>query len=78
MRDGDRVWLITPENQLRISEVEIVWRDSDETLVRGMSQGDRLIVSNLPTPIDGMPVRVLNDNESGSQQSQGITMEADN
>ena len=59
LHDGNTVWLVTSENTLSIREVTPVWRDEDSIVVQeGLTQGDRLITSALPAPIDGMPLRM--------------------
>jgi hypothetical protein len=44
---------------LKIREVNVLWRDAQTVLFRdGLQPGDRLIVSELPTPVDGMVVQI--------------------
>lgn len=59
LRDGARVWLAAPDDTLSIREVETLWRDSDTVLLRkGLKTGDRLILSDIAAPVEGMPLRV--------------------
>lgn len=59
LRDNDHVWLADPDGTLSIRKVSPVWRDVETVLVSdGLAEGDRLIVSELPAPVEGMPVRV--------------------
>lgn len=58
-RDNDRVWLANADGKLSIREVTPLWRGREAVLVReGLSEGDRLVISNLSTPVDGMKIRV--------------------
>jgi hypothetical protein len=41
--------------------VETLWRDKDTVLLKeGLNPGELLIVSDLSTPVEGMPVNVEN------------------
>ncbi len=58
LRDNDRVW-IEKQGKLLIRPVDIVWRDSHTVfLTSGVEKGENLIVSDIPAPIDNMPVRI--------------------
>jgi RND family efflux transporter MFP subunit len=60
LRDNTRIWVASSADTLKIREVDILWRDSETVLFRdGLQPGDRLIVSELPTPVDGMPVQIV-------------------
>ena len=59
LRDSNRIWVASSQDTLKIREVDILWRDSETVLFRdGLQPGDRLIVSELPTPVDGMAVQI--------------------
>ncbi len=59
LRDNNRIWVASSAGKLKIRDVEILWRDAQTVLFRdGLQPGDRLIVSELATPIDGMPVQI--------------------
>jgi RND family efflux transporter MFP subunit len=50
------IW-VAADGKLDIREVEVLWRDANQTLVRdGIANGEQLIVSDLTTPIQGMDV----------------------
>lgn len=62
LHDGDTVWVLSPENTLDIRSVEITFRGKERVLVtNGLETGDRLITSNLPTPVAGMTLRLAGD-----------------
>lgn len=45
--------------KLRVRELDILWERRDAVLARsGLEEGDRLITSNLSSPIAGMPLRL--------------------
>jgi len=59
LRDDAKLWIVSNDGKLDIRQVEIIWRDTQTVLLReGLEPGDRLIISDLPSPIPGMPVQV--------------------
>lgn len=74
LRDGKAVWVLAPEGKLEIREVEIVWRDEDEVLVkRGVAPGERIITSRLSAPVAGMPLKVVAPKEQVGSDPAGPT-----
>jgi RND family efflux transporter MFP subunit len=60
LRGSNQVWLINPENRLELRSVEIVWSGRDRVLIRdALKDGDRLVVSALAAPVEGMLLKVL-------------------
>ena len=58
VRGRDVVLVVDPEDHLRFRPVEIARRLEEEVLVtRGLEPGDRVVVSALDAPVDGMAVR---------------------
>ena len=69
IRDGGRVFVVDGEDRLRFREVTVAWRDAERVLVAdGLAEGERVCVSPLATPVDGMRVRVL---AAGAEPSGG-------
>ncbi|MFW6066895.1 MAG: efflux RND transporter periplasmic adaptor subunit [Myxococcota bacterium] len=59
LRDGDQVYVAGEDAALRIRNVQILWRRPSSVLVgRGLEEGDRIIVSRVPAPVEGMRVRM--------------------
>jgi RND family efflux transporter MFP subunit len=55
-----RVLVAGPDDRLQVREVEVQWSTPDEVLVRageGLRPGERLVVSELPGAVPGMPLR---------------------
>jgi len=64
LRDDDTVWIMDRENRLDIRPVDIVYRgDKEVYLTAGIETGERLITSHLPTPVQGMLLRLPGDPE---------------
>ena len=57
LRDGETIWMAGEGDTLRIKPVDTVWRDDRFVLIAdSLDPGDRLIVSDLATPVAGMRV----------------------
>lgn len=64
IRDGDHVWIMDEQGNLDIRPVEIAFRARDHVLVTaGVSTGEKLVISNLPSPVQGMALRVMGTEE---------------
>ena len=58
VHDGNRVWLMDNEGNLRIRTIEPVYTSGDQVFVtEGLEAGDRLVTSYLSAPVEGMPLR---------------------
>jgi len=58
LHDDDTVWIIGTNSTLEIRPVTIIWRDRERVFVtEGLKAGERLIVSDLATPVAGMPLK---------------------
>ncbi len=59
VRDGNRVWLMDSEGNLRIRAIEPDYTGEDQIFVtEGLEAGERLVTSYLSAPVEGMPLRV--------------------
>jgi len=58
LRDGDRLWVAADDDTLDIVETDIVWTDSDRALLKGLTSGARIVLSDLAAPVAGMAIRV--------------------
>ena len=59
VHDGNRIWIMDEQGNLDIRTIEITFRDQDQVLVTGgISAGELLVTSNLPSPVQGMSLRV--------------------
>ena len=59
LRDGRRIWVADEKDRLEVREVAPVWRDRQTVLLdRGLSPGERLVVSDLAAPVTGMSLRI--------------------
>lgn len=55
LREGDRLWVVGPDNTLVIREPAILWRNEDSVLCSDvLESGESLIVSDLLAPLPGM------------------------
>ena len=58
IRDGNRVYIADEDDRLQVHTVDIIWNGTDHVLVRGLVEGERLIISDVPAPVEGMKLRV--------------------
>jgi RND family efflux transporter MFP subunit len=59
MRGPDRLMVVDAEDRLRLRPVEVVRAERERVILRGgVEPGDRVCVSPLDAPVDGMSVRV--------------------
>ena len=71
LREGSLVWIVDDEGKLDVRPVEVAWRETGSVLVRGgLSDGELLVVSDLPSPVQGMSLRVLGDNDAAEGQAE--------
>jgi RND family efflux transporter MFP subunit len=75
LRDGDAVWVMTDDDTLAVRPVEVAYRGRDHVLVSaGITVGDRLVMTDLPAPVPGMPLR-LRDGADGAPGAGGGSRE---
>ncbi|MFQ5598500.1 MAG: efflux RND transporter periplasmic adaptor subunit [Nitrospiria bacterium] len=62
LRDGDAVWVMNAKNQLEIRPVRVAFRGRDQVYVSGgLRDRERLVVTDLAAPVEGMPLRTDNE-----------------
>ena len=58
LRDGNNLWIVSPQNTLDVRSVKIVWSGREFVYVADeLREGDSLIISGLATPVQGMALR---------------------
>ena len=74
LRDGNHVWLLSKDDTLLTPEVTVVWRNREDVLIRGdFAKEDRLVVSDLATPVAGMALRVTSPGDGPATSSSPMT-----
>jgi RND family efflux transporter MFP subunit len=58
LHDLDIVWTLNPDQKLEFKKVKVLQRSSDQILVQGLLNGDRIIVTPLGEVKPGLEVRV--------------------
>jgi multidrug efflux pump subunit AcrA (membrane-fusion protein) len=59
LRDGDSVWVMSADDTLEIRPVTVVLGQDEAVYVSaGLEDGDRLVTSDIATPVEGMPLRL--------------------
>ena len=65
LRNNEQVLIVDADNRLRFRKVEPMRLYGDQVVLKsGLQAGDRLCLSPLQTPIDGMPVRMMDESAS--------------
>lgn len=68
LRDGGRVLVVDAEDRLRFRDVEVLRVEGENVLVSsGLGEGERVSVSLLQAPVDGMQVRPVRDEAPGKE-----------
>lgn len=66
VHNGEQLWIMDEEGRLDIRTVEIAFRGQDQVLVTdGVSHGEKLITTNLPSPVQGMTLRLQETDTPG-------------
>ena len=65
VREGDVVWVMGEDDRLDVRPVTIAFRGRDDAYVTaGLLGGERVVRTNLTTPVDGMLLRLAEDERS--------------
>jgi RND family efflux transporter MFP subunit len=58
VREGNVVYVMNDQDQLEVRDLHVVWGRPDSVLVReGVADGERVITSRVPSPVDGLALR---------------------
>jgi multidrug efflux pump subunit AcrA (membrane-fusion protein) len=69
LRDGTYVWVLAEDNSLKIQEVTTSFRGFEQVcVVEGLEDGDRVVLTDLAAPVEGMPLVLLDEATSESIQ----------
>jgi RND family efflux transporter MFP subunit len=76
LRDNAHVWVAGKDERLEIREVRTIWRDITTVLLKkGLQPGDRVIVSDLATPVPGMALKIENNGPQPIKPADAQTAE---
>ena len=66
LRHGDNMWVLSANGTLEIREVSIIARDPLHVVVSdGLTENDRVILTHIASPLQGMPLRQAPPNRKG-------------
>jgi RND family efflux transporter MFP subunit len=72
LREDDSVWVMTADDRLEIRAVEIAYRGPEDVYVAvGLSDGDRVVTSDIATPTGGMKLRTRGDDAGPGSAAGG-------
>jgi RND family efflux transporter MFP subunit len=70
LRGTENVLVIDDENKLHFRTVDVLRKDSETVVISsGLEPGERICISPLEAVVEGMKVRVLNEDESTASRS---------
>jgi RND family efflux transporter MFP subunit len=70
LREGDVVWVMTEASALSVREVDVLYRGPERVLVgSGVKAGERIVVTPLATPVDGMKLRTAEPGPGGTEEA---------
>lgn len=58
LKDGSKVYIADEGDRLEIRDIKVLWSGAQHVLARGLNEGDKLIISDVPAPVEGMELRV--------------------
>ncbi len=62
IREGERAWLVDANSRLAVADIDIVWRQRDDVLVRsGVRAGDKVVVSRIAGVEPGMRLTIRDE-----------------
>ncbi len=71
LHDGDFIWVMNDKDRMEIRPVEAAFRDKETVyLSGGLSDGDRIVVTDISAPVDGMLLRVADMDKDETMQSK--------
>jgi len=71
VHDGDQLWIMDDQGRLDIRTVEIAFRGQDKVLITGgVRDGELLVTTNLPSPVQGMSLRLEDAEEANPGQEK--------
>jgi RND family efflux transporter MFP subunit len=69
-RDNSRVWVLADDGTLDIRTVDPVWKDENSIVIReGLKPGERIVMSDLSAPVQGMLLNGVDDGGGAAAQS---------
>jgi RND family efflux transporter MFP subunit len=69
-RDNSRIWVLQPDGTLDIRAVTPAWRDSNSVILTdGLTAGERVVLSTLSTPVQGMRLNDIEEVKSATRQA---------
>jgi len=77
LRDHNTVWIMSKDSKLEIRPVDIVAKTPDTVLIKaGVTEGEKLITSNLSSPVDGTLVKLMGSGPKDNTRPVEAVVEA--
>lgn len=69
LRPGNEVITVAADRSLERRAVEVAWETRDEVVLRGLSPGERVVVSTVSFAVEGTRVRVAGEDPAGADDA---------
>lgn len=63
VRSSNRIWYVDEESNLQVKTIELIHRDDQSVVVKGIANNTDIIISALVAPTPGMPVKPLQNKQ---------------
>ncbi|QTA80813.1 Efflux transporter, RND family [Desulfonema limicola] len=71
LRDNNSIWVAENETTLSVRPVKTLWRDKNNVLLKNvLNNGEKIIISDLSTPVDGMKIRIAGSKKSDPEKTK--------
>jgi len=73
LRGDSDVWIIDADSKLEIRKVKTLWRDENSVVFKdGFNPGELLVTSDLAAPVEGMTLRIEQEDEKQQASAQKL------
>ena len=72
VHEGENVWVMNAKDELEIRRVKIIFRGKDTVwITNGLEEGERIVTTDIATPVQGMPLRLESSATDTAQKPGG-------
>ncbi|MCK5863195.1 MAG: efflux RND transporter periplasmic adaptor subunit [Candidatus Hydrogenedentes bacterium] len=72
LHNGNNLWFMLPNNTLEIREIDTIWGTNDGVYIEsGVRDGERLVISDLASPMAGMELRTADMPHKNDRGAKG-------
>ena len=73
IRNNNTIWIMNEKNELEIKPIKIIYRGEEQVIVsNGIENNNKIIITNLSTPVEGMDLRVAGDTKKNEENNASL------